>query len=59
MPCMASAAMAEVLASSSQAMGPGGLGSLHAEAAHNLATIYEHAGAPELARKLYAQYCRV
>jgi tetratricopeptide (TPR) repeat protein len=53
----------QVLASSSEAGGgrttTTGLGSLHAEAAHNLASIYEHAGSPELARKLYAQYCRI
>jgi tetratricopeptide (TPR) repeat protein len=35
------------------------LTSLHADAAHNLACIYAQTGSPDLARRLYAQYCRV
>lgn len=38
---------------------PTPLSSLHAEAAHNLACVYAQTGSPELARRVYAQYCRV
>lgn len=29
------------------------------EAAHNLALVYRQSGSPELARKLYAEYCTI
>ena len=38
---------------------PTRVSSLHMEAAHNLAIVYSQTGSPELARRLYAQYCRV
>lgn len=52
----ASSAAASAIAASKAAVPPS---SLHAEAAHNLAIIYTQTGSPELARRLYAQYCRV
>ena len=32
---------------------------LQREAAHNLAVIYVQSGSPELARRLYLEYCTV
>lgn len=54
-----SAAASSFAGSSSGGPSAGRISSLHAEAAHNLAIIYTQSGSPQLARRLYAQYCRV